>query len=207
MLKGIKNILFDLGGVVIDIDFTRTIQALADISGKTFEDVHEISLKDGYYDKYERGHLSNQEFLDMVRKSLGFNAPDKDVIEAWNALLLAIPKERIDLVKKLSEKYRTIVLSNTSDYHVSGFNQILKDSTGHSALHEIYDTVFFSYELGCRKPESIIYEKVLEKAQIKAEETLFLDDNYDNIQAAKKMGFKTVHVKDNDILEIFADEI
>ncbi len=207
MLSGIKNILFDLGGVVIDIDFKYTIEALAQLSGKTVEEVHQLSLQDAYYDKYERGHLTNAQFLDLIRKSLAFEAEDEEVIAAWNALLLAIPKERIDLVKKLSENYKVLVLSNTSNYHVLGFNEILKNSTGHASLNEVYHHVYFSYDLGCRKPEARIYEKVLENAGIKAEETLFLDDNYDNIQAAEKLGFKTIHVTDKDILEIFSNEI
>ena len=194
--KKIKNIIFDLGGVVIDIDFELTFKALADLSTYSLEQTKKIMADLNIWDVYERGELSDVNFIKILKKELKITANDDKVIAAWNALLLKIPRERIDLIKELNKKYNTYVLSNTSLYHIIGLNQILKDSSGELSLHEVMNNkIYFSYEINKRKPDLDIYEHIIKDAKIKAEETVFLDDNWDNIVAARETGINAIHVE------------
>jgi epoxide hydrolase-like predicted phosphatase len=192
--SSIKNIIFDLGGVVIDIDFELTFNAFAQLANKSTHETKEIMGELNIWDQYERGALTDQKFIDTIRASLELTQTDEEIIVAWNALLLELPKSRIDLVKEINAKYDTYVLSNTSNIHIEGVNKILEESTGHQDLKEVFGKIYYSYEINRRKPDLDIYEFVLEDAGLKAEETLFLDDNLDNIIAAQKMGIQTIHV-------------
>ena len=193
--KLIKNIVFDLGGVVIDIDFELTFNAFTQLSPYSLEEVKKIMLELNIWDKYERGELSDQSFVDIIRESLKLTQPDEEIIKAWNALLLELPKERIDLVKAINEKYNTYVLSNTSNLHIVGVNKILEKSTGEKGLKDVFGKIYYSYEINRRKPDRDIYEFLLKDANLKPEETLFLDDNLDNILSAQKVGIQTIHVE------------
>lgn len=183
-----------MGGVVIDIDFELTFNAFAQLANKSTHETKEIMGELNIWDQYERGALTDQKFIDTIRASLELTQTDEEIIVAWNALLLELPKSRIDLVKEINAKYDTYVLSNTSNIHIEGVNKILEESTGHQDLKEVFGKIYYSYEINRRKPDLDIYEFVLEDAGLKAEETLFLDDNLDNIIAAQKMGIQTIHV-------------
>jgi epoxide hydrolase-like predicted phosphatase len=190
----IKNIIFDLGGVVIDIDFDLTFSAFAQLANHPVAQTKKIMSELNIWDRYERGELTDQKFIDIIRESLSLKQSDQEIIVAWNALLLELPKRRIDLVKEINSKYITYVLSNTSNIHIEGVNKILEKSTGEKDLKNVFGKVYYSYEINRRKPDLDIYEFVLEDAGLKAEETLFLDDNLDNILAAQKVGIQTIHV-------------
>lgn len=194
--NNIKNIIFDLGGVVIDIDFELTFKALAELSPYSLNETKKIMGELNIWDIYERGELSDDEFIKTLKKELKITAYNDKVIAAWNALLLQIPKERIDLIRTLNNKYQTYVLSNTSLYHIIGLNQILKESSGDLSLHSVMNnTIYFSYEINRRKPDLDIYEFVIKDANITPSETVFLDDNLDNVLAAREAGLNAIHVE------------
>lgn len=183
-----------MGGVVIDIDFDLTFSAFADLADKSIDEVKNIMGEINIWDQYERGELTDQEFVDTIRKSLDLKQTDEEIITAWNGLLLELPKRRIDLVKELNTRYDTYVLSNTSNLHIEGVNKILEASTGEKDLKDVFGKIYYSYEINRRKPDLDIYEFVLKDAGLKAEETLFLDDNLDNVLAAQKVGINIIHV-------------
>ncbi|MDB4835005.1 HAD family phosphatase [Cyclobacteriaceae bacterium] len=194
--KNIKNIIFDLGGVVIDIDFELTFKAFATLGNKSLDETKKIMTDLNIWDSYERGEITDQEFINIMRKAMGFSQTDEEIIMAWNALLLELPKERVELIKRLNKSYQTFVLSNTSNLHIQGLNKILKQSSGYDKLHDVMNnTIYFSYEIKRRKPDLDIYEYVLKESNLKAEETVFLDDNLDNILAARKVGIEAIHVE------------
>lgn len=201
----IKNIVFDLGNVIINIDFDLTYKAFSELSDKSLGEVYQIFEKLDLWDKYEKGLLSNSEFIFTIKNALEIKKSDDLIIEAWNALLLDIPKRRIDKMKELANRYRLFILSNTSYIHIIEVNKILNKSRGIDDLKNLVEKVYYSYEIGMRKPNSDIYDYVLGDANLKAEETLFLDDNLDNIIGAKNIGIHTIHVYDKDLCEYLKD--
>lgn len=192
---GIKNIIFDLGDVIINIDPPRTYQAFADMKGISLDEAYKIVDGNAFFDKYDKGQFSDQEFVDYVKEKLDVPNTDQEIITAWNALLLDMPKERVERIQELSKKYTIYLLSNTCSLHIKEVNNILLKSSGVSDLKNLFTTAYFSFDLGLRKPDKSIYTTMLNDAKIKAEETLFLDDNLQNIEAAQALGIKCIHVQ------------
>lgn len=206
--SNIKNIIFDLGNVVIDIDFDLTYAAFGKLMGVNLEEATRRMDELRVYDRVERGEFSDEQFSEFLKEGLGLDNSHAEIIEAWNSLLLDLPAERVDLIQDLNVKYGVFCLSNTSNPHIVECNHRLKASTGIGDLKHIFDTAYLSYEIQMRKPDSEIYEFVLRDIDTKPEETLFLDDNLDNIKAAQALGINTIHVdvtKPETILDYLKD--
>lgn len=203
----IKNIIFDLGDVILNIDVPLASQSFAELSGLSQSEILQIFREQDVFRKFETGHLSETDFRDFVRTILNQAAWEDAVIDqAWNSLLLDIPSERIELLKKLAGNYRLFLLSNTSSIHITEVNKILFKATGVEKLDDLFEKVYVSYEMGLMKPSAEIYQQVLLEAGLLAEETLFLDDNLDNITGASAVGIQTIHVqKPTTILDYLKD--
>lgn len=196
MKESIKNIIFDLGDVIINIDVPRAAQSFATLSGLETAEVTRLFEEGKLFRQFETGALDAPGFRSYVREIL--NNPswaDDQVDNAWNSLLLDIPPDRIELIRRLGKRYRLFLLSNTSSIHVDAVNKILQAASGVGRLGDLFEQIFLSYEMGVMKPHPEIYERVLEEAGIQADETLFLDDNPDNIRAADALGIQTIHVR------------
>lgn len=192
----IKNIIFDLGNVVIDIDPQLTYEAFAALSPtKTAPEIEEIIKEDKLWHTYEKGLISDIEFRDLMREKLVLEATDSEIDYAFNALLLDIDPIRINLVERLSKKYRIFVLSNTSQIHMVEFENILYRCTERESIWPIFEKPYFSFDMGKMKPEPEIYLQLLNESQLKANETLFIDDLQANIEAAKLLGINTIHLQ------------
>jgi glucose-1-phosphatase len=192
----IKNIIFDFGDVIINIDIPLTTKAFAELCGQPTEEIAVIFTENAVFRKFETGLLDEPSFRNYLRSLMGHPEwTDQTIDTAWNTLLLDIPPARIQLIQQLSKRYRLFLLSNTSSIHINESSQILQRTTGVPYLGLLFEKMFLSYEMGIMKPDYAIYQQVLKEANIVAEETLFLDDNLDNIQAANELGIQTIHVQ------------
>jgi glucose-1-phosphatase len=203
-LSGIKHLVFDLGGVIIDLDIPATFKAFEELSGTPMSEwakgIHESRL----FLDYEQGLLNDVEFRDGLRELCGVDVADKVLDNAWNAMLGDIPMHRINKVVELADTYQTFVLSNTNGIHERAFNQILKDSSGKSTLDHFFNKVYFSHVMKMRKPETEIYQTVLEENNLNPREVLFLDDKPENLRGAEKLKIQTFLVPSPDSwLELF----
>ncbi|GGH34912.1 haloacid dehalogenase [Dyadobacter endophyticus] len=203
----IKNIIFDLGDVILNIDVPIASKSFADLSGLEQSEIITIFKENELFRQFETGSMDESTFRNYVREILNFpDLSDEAIDTAWNSLLLDLPPERVELLRKLATQYRLFLLSNTSSIHITQVNKILEASTGVEKLEDLFETVFLSYEMGLMKPDTRIYQDVLDQAGLKAEETLFLDDNADNIRGAAQLGIETIHVqKPVTILEYLKD--
>lgn len=203
----IKNLLFDLGDVIINIDVPRAAVNFAKLTEKTTAEVSQIFQEKQLFRQFETGIINAKQFRNYIREILQASDLSDVVIDlAWNSLLLELPPARVALLQTLANKYRLFLLSNTSPIHIAETNQILERATDVSRLEELFEIAFYSYEMNLMKPDPAIYLRVLEEAGILAEETLFLDDNADNIKSAQLLGIHTIHVqKPNTILEYLAE--
>lgn len=199
----IKNIIFDLGGVIIDIDFQLSINALKKISPLS-DLLQSEGFKSPLFLDYEKGLLSDEEFRNEIKNRFQIEAPDSAIDEAWNALLGPIPQERIDILQKLKPHFRTFLLSNTNAIHIEGVEAILYQSHGIPKLDDLFEKAYYSHHIKERKPDPASFLYILETHGLKAEETLFLDDNLDNIHAAESLGIQVLHIQQNsnDILKL-----
>jgi putative hydrolase of the HAD superfamily len=200
-LSTIKNLIFDLGGVIIDLDFQAAYQHFADLSGLTVNEV--VARTEGLmlFLEYEKGLVTSEEFRKQMRILLEISASDHSIDRAWCAMLGGIPQNRLKLLKSLKPNYRTFALSNTNDIHVRKFNSIVEKSLGNdSLLSDHFEKIYFSHQMKMRKPDVEIYQTVLSEQQLLPEETLFIDDNHENIVGAASLGIKTFHLPDPDQL-------
>jgi len=203
----IKNIIFDLGDVILNIDVPVASLSFSKLSGREQQEILDLFKEKDLFRQFETGTLDEDGFRNYIRELLVFpDWTDEMIDTAWNSLLLDLPPERVELLKNLRKNYRLFLLSNTSSIHITQVNKILEAATGVKKLDDLFDKVYLSYEMGLMKPDPDIYQQVLDEQGLNAEETLFLDDNADNIASASTLGIATIHVrKPTTILEYLED--
>lgn len=191
----LKNLIFDLGDVIIPIDLTAPIRNFAMLANLPEEEVRSIWTQFDIIGQYETGLIDDTAFRDHVRRVLKNDSWADEVIDtAWNTILLDLPVERVERIKELQQKYRLFLLSNTSPIHIRLVNKMLT-SLNQPTLEELFERVFYSYEVKLAKPSPEIYEHVLAEAGLVASETAFFDDNAANIRSAAQLGIQAVHVQ------------
>ncbi len=203
--KEIKNIIFDLGGVIIDIDMAgclKRIEALgvpvkemmskADSKGATVCEGMSVS---GPMELYQLGGISSEDFFGGILHLCNEGTTLRQVEDAWNSCLLTIPEERLEVIKALRKRYRVFLLSNTNDCHWRYIEDKYFSAEGHTT-DVFFDRVFLSHEMHLAKPDRRIYEQVLKEIGAKGEECLFIDDARANLDAAKECGIHTFHANE-----------
>lgn len=189
---GIKNIIFDLGGVILNIDYHKSVNSFKSLGCDDFDEIYSQQKQSGLFDLLETGKISNQTFINEMLLFLPSGIKPKQVIRAWNAMLLNLPEERIIRLKKLKEQYRIFLLSNTNQIHEEAFTKKIQNENSIESLEELFEQVYFSHKIKLRKPNKDVFEFVLNQNDLKAEETLFIDDSPQHLEGAKKLGIKTI---------------
>lgn len=185
----IKNIIFDFGAVLIPIDESLTWAAFKELGAK-----EELKDQQKVFQKYEKGEISTSEFLNKIQPFFFRKIFPPQLGNAWNALLKELPKERTNFLKRLKKEYRLFLLSNTNELHIN----CIKEDAGlfdYKQFTSQFEKVYYSYEIGMRKPDVEIFEKVLKDNNLKAEETFYIDDGKKHIKTAKSLGIETWHFK------------
>lgn len=204
-LKGIKNIIFDLGGVLLNLDFNLTQQAFVKLGVVDFKEYYTKAQQVGLFDDFETGKITELQFYEQLKKISRIDKPNEEIIVAWNSMLLNFPKIRKELLISLRKEFSIVLLSNTNETHVRAFTEIVKEDIGEHSLSPLFNEVYYSNEIGLRKPNTNAFEYVLTQNNFKAEETLFLDDSVQHIEGAKQLGIKTVHITDEPVEKLFAN--
>lgn len=203
-ISNISYIIFDLGGVIIDLDTEATYRAFSEISGKPLEMVKSLAAEAEFFKTYERGEIDDPTFRAHLREELEFTGSEALLDEAWNAMLGPIAKERFAKLESLSNDYDLFVMSNTNEIHVRRFLNIAKYTSPNKGFHDYFKQVYLSQEVGARKPEPLAWQVILNDHQLEATKGLFIDDNASNIEAAAKLGLQVYHNKNvNDWMKLF----
>ena len=197
-----KNIIFDLGGVLLDLDFQRSITAFEKLGLKNFEGMFSQFKADELFEKLETGDLAEADFYSLIKKRTEKHITNEEIEHAWNALILHFRTESLEFLEKLSINYKLYLLSNTNSIHLKYFKKLFTKETGKPLLDEYFVKAWYSNEVGLRKPGAQIFEFVLQDENLIAAETLFIDDTWINIETAHKMGFKTHHLLPNERIEL-----
>lgn len=198
-------IIFDLGGVIIDVDMNNAIKAFAalHIDGLTYEDV--VSGNDSLFRELELGLVTPAEWINKLREHFpaSKDVADEDIWSAWNSVLLPYKKERIELVETIGENYTIYLFSNTNHPHRETFKAMFRNQFGYD-LEELFEKCFYSDELHLRKPDPKAYQRITEELAIDPRRILFIDDNRDNIEQAQANGWHGYHLKTGEaITDIF----
>ena len=203
MDKKIRNIVFDLGGVLVDLDFKAAINGLQKAGFANVKEQLQAFDREGIFQKFELGEMSADEFRSAIRENSTVSLTDEEVDGLWNAMLLEVPREKLELILHLRGKYMVYLLSNTNSIH---WDYVCKNAFNYRGfrVNDYFEETFLSYEMHLAKPDKAIFEKVLEEANLLPEETLFIDDSEANCKAAEELGIHTHHYHiGDDLSKIF----
>jgi putative hydrolase of the HAD superfamily len=200
-----KNLIFDLGGVILDLSVDHTLQSFSELSGIKKDEVKRIFISRPEFNLYEKGAITDADFRNFVRQVYNIKASDAEIDSSWNAMLRDISLIKLQLLQKLKESYHVYLLSNTNGIHLHYINEVLLPRiTGEHLLDVYFHYAYYSHRMKKRKPDADIFQQVLSEQSLKPEETLFLDDNALNVEGANLLGIKTVYITSaNHILDIF----
>lgn len=187
-----KNIIFDLGGVILNIDFTRSVEAFKKLGIDNIAEIYTGYSQSKFFDLYDKGLISDNDFINELKKIIPSNVSEHQIIDAWNSMILDFPADRIELLKKLKKSYRLFLLSNTNSLHFPVYTNQLKEIYEISELSELFEDTYYSFRIGMRKPDAEIFKLVINENKLKPEETLFVDDSQLNTEVAEKLGIKVL---------------
>jgi FMN phosphatase YigB (HAD superfamily) len=187
-MKEIKHIIFDLGGVIINLNIQLTIREFNKISAIPFDQVYTQARQTELFNLFDKGQISEYDFFSELRKQIGYEGAEADLLSAWNAMLLDIPEKRLDLLVTMKQKYDTFLLSNTCEPHIRVFERDLYLRHGVKNFEDYFDRVYYSCRMGMRKPDQEIFERVLEENGLKPEQTVFIDDSAQHVKGAGACG-------------------
>lgn len=196
----IKNIIFDFGGVIYDIDHKLNKIAFMKLGIENFESLYSHQVQDHLFEDFEKGVLSKETFRAAFAKYLSHPISDGDLDQAWCSLLIGVQKEKIELLKALTQNYQLFLLSNTTMIH---YERFIHELNVHADFRSLFKGVYFSHEIGMRKPDHDFYLKVIKDHGLNAEECLFIDDLDVNIKAAQELGLQTYYLQNESILDLF----
>ena len=193
-MGNIKNIIFDLGGVILNIDYLLTEKAFIQLGITNFSAFYNQHKSSLLFEQLETGNISPEEFYNTFRKITKNSLSNLQIQTAWNAMLLNLPKERINWLLEIKTKYNIFLYSNTNQIHYNCFIDLANNATPSKNFDELFIKAYYSHICGFRKPYKESYLKIVEEQNLQPKETLFIDDTLVNIEGAKLAGLQTLHL-------------
>ena len=204
----IKNIIFDFGGVICDLDIQRTVEKFKEFGLPKAEFSVAPEEQDRRFEQlvstYETGLITSRQFRDVIRNHYQVSPSDAAIDDAWNALLVRIPKPRIRLLENIRDSYRIFLLSNSNEIHFLKYREDLRQQYGYGDFDALFEKVYFSYQLHLKKPDPAIFQWVLNENKLDPAETLFIDDTLIHIEAARELGITGYHLREGEeLIQLF----
>lgn len=191
----IDAVIFDLGGVILNLDYQKTIDAFSHLAGKNAAELYTQHKQNPLFDDIETGRIAEEEFRTKLQSLFGITATDQALDRAWNALLLDIPKERLSFLEEVKNRKRTFLLSNTNSIHKAAFDNYLQETHKMRALDPLFEKAYYSHLMGDRKPNASIFQKVIDENALEPSKTLFIDDSPQHLETAKKIGLHVFNMR------------
>lgn len=201
MIQGIRHIIFDLGGVLLNIDYKKTEDTFVQLGITDFPQRYSQLSQTTVFDDFETGKITTDTFINQMQQMGGKPLTKEQIINAWNAMLLDFPLRRLQILQQLRPYYDLLLLSNTNEIHEASFNDLLYKTHGMPSLGVFFDKVYLSHRIGMRKPNPEVFEKILEENGLKAANTLFIDDSPQHIEGAKSVGIQTIYLEKGMTIE------
>ncbi len=189
MLKGIRNIIFDLGGVLLNIDPMKTIDAFGKLGMEQLVGDKGLTYDHDIFYMMEQGKITPDEFREGVLALLPLRVSYQQVDDAWTAMLLDFPTIRVELLKSLRKDFGIYLFSNTNAIHVERFHSNFRNQHGFE-VSALFEQDFYSNEIGYRKPSPESFQEIIRLSGINPEESLFIDDSLPNVESAIACGLK-----------------
>ena len=198
-MNSTSTLIFDLVGVIINLKSGQDWQEQDRLRNFHPEPLHQLQQQHFFHD-FETGKIASADFVRQLKSiALKKDVSDETIIRHWNSILKDIPLHRVELMQQLKQRYRLVLLSNTNSIHVESFQRYMQQQFGEDILRANFHTIYYSQEIGLRKPNKEIYEFVLQEQGIIPSETIFFDDKPENLLEPQKLGWQTVHVPFNHL--------
>lgn len=194
------TIIFDLGGVIIPLNTEATINKIQEYTNKDIREWIKFGYPHQLIQKFELGKISEKEFFEELSDLLEFEGELYYLKEAWNAMLLPVPKENISYLLKLKEHFQLIILSNTCETHIQKFEEILKKNHSIDSFESLVDSVYYSCRIGLRKPDLKVFQKIISENSIDLNSCIYFDDTTTHIETAQKLNIHSILYPHNEIL-------
>jgi len=199
----IRNIIFDLGGVLLDLDVQKTFDAFEKMGLSKEVIMERYNSKGNFFFQFEKGQISANEFRESLRKMIGNSVSNEKIDYAWNEMIRGFKNDTIKLLSDLSGKYPVYLLSNTNEIHLPFYSEQFREASGGTILQKYFIETYYSHIIGTRKPEPESFRHVLKEAGIEPTETLFIDDFEENCVSAREIGLVAHQFKpDENLREI-----
>jgi len=187
--RNIQTLIFDLGGVVVDIDFNLAFQCWETKSDLSISEISARFKMDSAYKKHETGQISWDEYAEHLRQSLQIDGSDQDILTGWNSIFKDQVTDVVEAIGSICEKNHCSLLSNSNLAHQEFW------AIKYKAFLPLFSNVFVSSEIGFRKPDHDCFKYIFDKLNIEASDAIFFDDTYENIVAGRQFGIESVHVR------------
>lgn len=208
--KHIKNIIFDLGGVLLDIDPEYTYRMFRDtaVSNTIFDNAYQTLKKEQFFENFEEGKINRELFRTTISEKLGLSVSGNDIDKIWNTMIINFRQSAFKYLPQLKEQYNTFVLSNTNEIHEQYFREKFAKAELGEHFEYFFNRVYLSHRIGIRKPKIESFEYVIKSNNLDPAETLFIDDTPGNTEAAVKCGLHAyLHSRDMDIMDFLLEQI
>lgn len=196
-----EAIIFDLGGVLLNLDYDLTEKAFISLGMPNFGESYSQLQQTQLFDRYEIGEISSFHFVNRLLDLLPQGTTANQVVHAWDSMILDFPVKRLEELEVLSQKYRLFLLSNTNDLHIDAVRRSLEKTVGHRNLEQYFEKTYFSSAIGMRKPDSKIFEFVCSQNNLDPAKTIFIDDSPQHVEGAKSIGIEAILLEKNQ--EVF----
>ena len=193
--SNINAVVFDLGGVLIDIDYQRTIDAFRAIGVENASDLYNQFNQEMFFDQYEKGEISSEKFISELKILTKQNIEKESIINAWNEMIGLFPEEKLTFIHKIQSKTPCYLLSNTNELHLKKVY-----TNVHSDFESLFQKCYYSHVIGKRKPDVQTFQWLVNQIKFKASEILFIDDSPQHIKGAERAGLQTIYYKDEEDL-------
>jgi glucose-1-phosphatase len=194
-------IIFDLGGVILNIDYNLTRIAFEKLGVRNFDEMYSQSGADILFSQLETGKISEENFCNELNRCTGLQLSPTEILQAWCAMLLNFREESLAFLDKLTPRYKLFLLSNTNHIHIPEFNKIYNNIERGKPFNDFFDNAYYSCEIGLRKPDAECYNWVLQKENLVAGKTIFVDDSIQNVEAAGLAGMQTILLEPGKYIE------
>lgn len=204
--ENIRNIIFDFGGVICNIDIKLSEEKFRELGFKGFNPSYNVEENEDVFRKLEGGKITVPEFTGTLKKHLDPAVTDEQVIAAWNAMILDIPRPRVKLIEDVRNSYRIFILSNSNEIH---YNKYLADFSlkyGYNSFEDLFETAWFSFKIHLQKPSPEVFRFVIRESRLVPGETLFIDDTFRQVESAWEAGLIAYHLcPPEEIMSLFEE--
>jgi len=207
-MEKIKHIIFDLGQVIINVNPAAVKEYMINKGAGNVDDLHVKLLESDVYHQLETGKIKPEGFRSAIREIIDITVTDDEIDEAWNAMLLDIPPERVKFLTRLKSKYKLYLLSNTNHIHWLSYDRYFQDNYDYPSINTFFTNTWYSYLMGVRKPNPEIFRMVLEEGQFDPEKVAFVDDLKENVDVAASLGIHPIHLPPGkEIMDLFDEDL